>query len=241
MLGPVDDKFVIDDDMESDTGTESNLSPRSRSFLNRVTDRLRKVLDNSSEDAMQTIDKLSMIWRMLMTSTLEASISWERITQTLCTPSKRWKSHFKAEVRHVWKVDSVTIRWDFRSVSNQLGKFSMETIFPGEWWRSHQSLACKGFLYSEILCNVLERWIGTQHQILFVKNIWVGSKIHFNRELWTQLTENRWNSSGIFSRIHFIAARRRSPTVHEQKERPSAIPRTDYLHDDGARWHHMGN
>ena len=59
MLGAVDDKFVIDDDMESDTATESNLSPRSRSFLNRVTDRLRKILDHSSEDAMQDIDKRS--------------------------------------------------------------------------------------------------------------------------------------------------------------------------------------
>ena len=32
---PVDDKFVIDDDMDSDTVTESNLSLKSRSFLNR--------------------------------------------------------------------------------------------------------------------------------------------------------------------------------------------------------------
>ena len=32
---PVDDKFVIDDDMDSDTTTESNLALRSRSFLNR--------------------------------------------------------------------------------------------------------------------------------------------------------------------------------------------------------------
>ena len=46
---------------------------------------------------------------------------------------------------------------------------------------------------------VLERWIRTLHQILFGKNIWVGSKIHHNTELWTQLTENRWNSSGILS------------------------------------------
>ena len=44
---PVDDKFVIDDDMDSDTVTESNLSLRSRSFLNRVNDRLRKILDHS--------------------------------------------------------------------------------------------------------------------------------------------------------------------------------------------------
>ena len=59
---PVDYKFVIDDDMDSDTVTESNLSLRSRSFLNRVNDRLRKILDHSSKDSMQDIDKRSMIW-----------------------------------------------------------------------------------------------------------------------------------------------------------------------------------
>ena len=71
---PVDDKFVIDDDMESDTVTESNLSVNSRSFLNRVNDRLRKILDHSSKDAMQDIDKRSMIWKMFLSSTLEASV-----------------------------------------------------------------------------------------------------------------------------------------------------------------------
>ena len=59
---PVDDKFVIDDDMDSDTTTESSLSLRSRSFLNRVNDRLRKMLNRSPEDSMQDIDKCSMIW-----------------------------------------------------------------------------------------------------------------------------------------------------------------------------------
>ena len=59
---PVSNKFVIDDDMDSDTATESNLSLRSRSFLNGVNDRLRKMLDRSPEDAMQDIDKRSMIW-----------------------------------------------------------------------------------------------------------------------------------------------------------------------------------
>ena len=59
---PVDDKFVIDDDMDSDTATESNLSLKSRSFLNRVSDRLRKMLNRSTEDAVQDIDKRSMIW-----------------------------------------------------------------------------------------------------------------------------------------------------------------------------------
>ena len=59
---PENDKFVIDDDMDSDTATESNLSPRSRSFLNRVNDRLWMILDHASDDAMQDIDKHSMIW-----------------------------------------------------------------------------------------------------------------------------------------------------------------------------------
>ena len=37
---PVSDKFVIDDDMDSDTAAKSDLSLKSRSFLNRVNDRL---------------------------------------------------------------------------------------------------------------------------------------------------------------------------------------------------------
>ena len=40
--------------------------------------------------------------------------------------------------------------------------------------------------------------------------------------------EFEWN----IPRIHYIAGRRRSPKVHEQDERPSAIPRTNYLHVD---------
>ena len=71
---PEFDKIVIDDDMDSDTATESNLSLRSRSFLNRVNDRLRKMLDRSPEDSMQDMVKRSMIWRMLMSSTVEASV-----------------------------------------------------------------------------------------------------------------------------------------------------------------------
>ena len=46
------EKFVInDDDMDSDTARESNFSLKSRSFLHRVNDRLRKILDHSSNDA----------------------------------------------------------------------------------------------------------------------------------------------------------------------------------------------
>ena len=74
MERPVSDTLVVDIDIDSDTATESNLSLRSRSFLYRVNDRLRKMLDRSPEDSMQDIDKCSMIWEMFMCSTVEASV-----------------------------------------------------------------------------------------------------------------------------------------------------------------------
>ena len=83
------DKFVIDDDdMDSDAATESNLSLKSRSFLHRVNDRLQKMLDRSPEDVMQDIDKRSLIWRMFMSLTLEASVLMGRITLKFYIPSK---------------------------------------------------------------------------------------------------------------------------------------------------------
>ena len=45
--------------MDSATAAESDLSLKSRSFLNRVNDRLRKMLNRSPEDSMQDIDKRS--------------------------------------------------------------------------------------------------------------------------------------------------------------------------------------
>ena len=53
------DRFTVDDDdMDSNTVTESDMSLKSRSFLNRVNDRLRKILDHSSKDAKKDIDIL---------------------------------------------------------------------------------------------------------------------------------------------------------------------------------------
>ena len=71
---PVSNKLAIDIDMDSDTATKSDLSLKSHSFLNRVNDRLRKMLNRSPENSVQDIDKLSMIWGMCMSSTLEASV-----------------------------------------------------------------------------------------------------------------------------------------------------------------------
>ena len=86
---PADDKLVIDDDMYTNTATESDLSLKSRSFLHRVNHRLRKILDHSSKDAMQDIDKRFFLFgECLCLQHWKHLYSWERITQTIYIPSK---------------------------------------------------------------------------------------------------------------------------------------------------------
>ena len=131
---PVHDKFVIDDDTDSDTAAASNLSLKSRSFLNRVNDRLRKMLDLSSKDAMQDIDKRSMIWGMFMSSTLEASVFMGKNysdnlhsvnnTGTYLTLKQMFDMSEKLMVEQSDEFFGVSqISW---------GKFSMQTIFSGQ-------------------------------------------------------------------------------------------------------------
>ena len=74
---------------------------------------------------------------------LENVYVFDRLGQFTFHQKYRRNSHFKEDVRDIWTVG--TIGWDFWRVSNQLEKFSMETVFSGQWWRSHQSLACWGF------------------------------------------------------------------------------------------------
>ena len=57
------DKFIVDDDdVDSDTVAESDMSLLSRSFLHRVHDRVRKIQDQPSKDATQDSNKHSLIW-----------------------------------------------------------------------------------------------------------------------------------------------------------------------------------
>ena len=61
--------FVIEDDE-----AESDLSLGSRSFLHRVNDQVRKRQKQSSMDATEDSEEHSVIWRMFMSSTLQASV-----------------------------------------------------------------------------------------------------------------------------------------------------------------------
>ena len=61
------DRFIAENDkMDSNTVAESDMSLKSRSFLHRVNDRARKMLDQSSKDATQDSNKHSSIWGMFM-------------------------------------------------------------------------------------------------------------------------------------------------------------------------------
>ena len=69
------DRFIVENDkMNSYIEAESEMSLESRSFLYRVNDRVRKMLDQSSKDATQDSNKHSLICGMFMSSTLEASV-----------------------------------------------------------------------------------------------------------------------------------------------------------------------
>ena len=148
-------------------------------------------------------------------------------------------SHCKPDVRDVWIVDIGTIGWGFWSVSNQLGKFSMKTVFSGQWWRSHRSLACKVL---RILRFCVMSWKDKSEPKI---EYCLGTTVKMVQRFITiqNIGHNRRRTDGIrveyFPRILNIGACPRSPKVHEQNVRPRSIPRTNYLHVD-VQWHHMG-
>ena len=79
--------------MDSDTATESDISLKSHSFLNRVNDRLRKMLKRSPEDSMKDIVKRSMIWGMFMSSTVEESVFMGKIgSENLHSIKNTWEN-----------------------------------------------------------------------------------------------------------------------------------------------------
>ena len=88
------------------------LSPKSRSFFHRVNDRVRKILDQSSKDAMQDSNKNSS--DMVNVSVFNiGSICIHRkdfFRQFTLHQKYREQSLDEADVRQIWKVDSATIK-----------------------------------------------------------------------------------------------------------------------------------
>ena len=108
-------QFVIEDDeTNSHTEAEPELSLGSRSFLHRVNDQVRKRQNQSSKDATKDSDKHSVKWWMCMSSTLQASICihGEELLRQLACHQKYRRSHNETDVRHIWEIDNRTIRRD---------------------------------------------------------------------------------------------------------------------------------
>ena len=147
---PVSNKLVIDDDVDSDT-------LKSHSFLNRVNDRLRRMLDRSPEDSMQDIDKRFMIKGMYMSSTVEASVFM----------GKNYSDNLHS-IKNTG--NNLTLKQMF-DISEQLILEQSDKIFGVSQisWESSpwkqlslvkkKSSVCRmrRFMYSQILCYVLER------------------------------------------------------------------------------------
>ena len=115
------DRFIVDDDdMDSNTVAESDMSLKSRSFLHRVKDRVRKMLDQSSKDATQDSNKHLLIWRNVYVFDITSiCFQGKGIFRKFTLHQKyREQSRNETDVWHMWKVDSRTIRWDFWSDYN---------------------------------------------------------------------------------------------------------------------------
>ena len=152
---PADDKFVIDDDMDSNTATESNLSLKSRSFLHRVNDQVRKMLDQSSEDAMKDIDKRSMIWRMFMFSTLEASVfmgkDYSHNVHSVKNTGKDLTLKQMFDISEKLILEQSDEIFGLSQVSWENSSWKQLSLVNDEESRMHR------FMFSQILCYVLER------------------------------------------------------------------------------------
>ena len=201
-------QFVIEDDE-----TESELSLGSRSFLHRVNDQVRKRQKQSSMDATEDSEEHSVIWRMFMSSTLQASVfmeknysdNWHSIKNTedltmkqMFDMSEKLVSEQSDEIYGVNTINWEHPSWKYLSLVGDEEVISLQRT--------------KVYVFSDsVLClgKMNENPDQTEHG----KKDWRGSRVHRNTEPWTELMVSQLNSSGIFPRIHHVAAQPRSSRV----------------------------
>ena len=222
-------QFVIGDDE-----TEPELSLGSRSFLNRVNDQVRKRQERSSMNVTQDSEKLSVIWSMFMSSTLESAVFMGKNYLDKChsvtnTKDLTVKQMFDISAKLVSEQDEI---YGVKRI-NWLGKSIMEVFIFGWWWTSHQSSTHKS-LHIFRFCIV--SWKDTREPSI---NHSMGTKIRVVQKFTgiqnfgQNWTVSRWNSSGIFSQdwIRCSSVKKFKSTVEiEWNTRDSY--RKDHLHVD---------
>ena len=231
----VSNKLVIDNDMVSDTATESDLSLKSRSFLDRVNDRLRKMLNRSPEDSMQDIDKRSMIWWMFVFDSGNSCINGKELLRQFTFIKNTWDNLTLKKMLEISEqlileqsdeIFGVShISWE-SSPWKQLSLVNDEEVISlshAKVYVFSDSVLCLGKMKQNAVWERQLEWFkgSSQYRILVTID---GEPMEFV-----------WN---IFTRIHYIGACPSSPKVHEQNWRTWTIQRANYLHVD-VQWHHM--
>ena len=187
--------------MDSNTVAESEMSLKSRSFLHRVNDRVRKRQGQSSKDATKDSDKHSLIWGMFMSSALQASVFFGK--------------NYSDKLHSIKNREDLTIKQMFDMSEKLMSEQSDEIcgVNTINWedssWKhlsliggeevSHQSLAHKGL---RIFRFCVMPWKDEREptiKLCMGRQLYVVQKVHHNTELWTQLMVSQWNSSGISS------------------------------------------
>ena len=155
---PVSNKLVVDIDMDSDTAAESDLSLKSRSFLNRVNDRLRKMLDRSPEDSMQDIDKRSMIWEIFMSSTVEASVLMgKNYSDNLHSISNTGNNLILKQMFEISEQLIVGQSDEILECRKSAGQVLIGNSYLWSLMMKSSVSSMQRFTYSQILCYALER------------------------------------------------------------------------------------
>ena len=209
--------------MDSNTFAESDLSLKSRSFLHRVNDQVRKrqyqSWTDASQDSDQTLFDMENVEIFYITSICIHGwrITLDNLHSFTNTEDLEMKQMFDIYEKLISEQsDEIcgvnTTNWE---------DSSWKHFIFGQWWRSHQSLAHNDLRIPRF-CFVLERCTRSPQT--------------HKTELWTQLMVSRWNSSGIFPRIHHIADLQQSPRVPDRKmsDQPEEVKGT-FLHVDVQR------
>ena len=98
------DKFIVDDDdMDSDTFAESDMSLESRSFLHRVNDRVRKTQDQSSKGATQDSNRHSLKRGIFYVFDIGSICIHGKELHEIFTFHQKYskRSHNETDVRHI--------------------------------------------------------------------------------------------------------------------------------------------
>ena len=230
---PVSNKLVIDIVMDSDTAAESDLSLKSRSFLNRVNDRLRKMLNRSPEDSMKDIDKSSMIWGLFMSSTVEASVfmgrklprqfAFQQKYRENVTLKKMFEISEKLILEQSDEIFGVSqISWESSSWK-QLSLVNDEEVISLQ--------RTNVYVFSDsVLCLRKMNQNPTSNTVWVRQLGWFKDSPQY-RTLDTidgEPMEFEWSIFPGFNTLQLSEEVKRK--VHEQNVRTRPIPRTNYLH-----------